>query len=125
MGLLFLEGVQTCLKDRLIFPLKVLDVQAVLGLQFDDLSLALQLLLREAVLPLLLDDHHVLPHLDRRLFERLSHALKVLTVPLQVSSGFSLPLLHALEFALEVLFHSVKLFLMVSLELLAIIVEPL
>jgi hypothetical protein len=97
----------------------------VLGLQLDDLSLALQLLLREAVLPLLLDGHHVLPHLDRRLFESLSHGLKVFAVSLQLSSGFGFPLLQVLEFTLEFLFRSVELFLMVFLELLPIIVEAL
>ena len=100
-------------------------MQAVLGLQLDELSLALQLLLSEAVLPLLLDDHHVLPHLDRRLIECLSHGLKVLAVSVQLSPGFGLPVLHGLEFPLEVLFHTVELFLMVFLEFLAIIVEPL
>ena len=100
-------------------------MQAVLGLQLDDLPLALQLLLSEAVLPLLLDDHHVLPHLDRRLFESLTHGLEVLAVSVQLGSGFGLPLLHGLEFTLEVLFHSVELFLMVFLQFLAIVVEPL
>ena len=77
------------------------------------------------MLPLLLDDHHVLPHLYRRLLERITHGLKVLAVSVQLSSGFGLPLLNGLEFPLEVLFHTVELFLMVFLEFLAIIVEPL
>jgi len=64
LHLFFLKCVEAGIHHFLVLCLQVLNVQAMFRLQLINLPLALELLLRQAVLPLLLDPLHVLFHFD-------------------------------------------------------------
>lgn len=95
----------------------------MLGLQLKQLSLALQLLLREAMLPLLFDPGHVLLHLHCGLLQAVSDLFDLLTLSLELLPGLSLHLLHVSDLHLELSLDSVQVLLLVSLQLLPVLCE--